>query len=94
MFSKKLLWLILTKAFDTVDNNKKFNRIGLCAQIESLLKDYLSDKEFVFPGFQKSSLKRIEYGVRHGSVLSTHLFSIYINDLPETCTKFEDGSFC
>ena len=90
--------MILTKVFDTVDNNKnlneKLNRIGLCAQTESLLEDYLSDKEFVFPGFQKSSLKRVEYGVRHGSVPSPHLFLIYINDFSETCTEFEDGPFC
>ena len=53
----------------------------------SWLDDYLSARKqfFQLSGFQ-SKQKTITYGVPQGSLLGPKLFSIFVNDLPESIT--------
>ena len=85
-----VLFIDFRKAFDTVNHTillEKLKAIGVSGDLLSWLDDYLSArKQFVqLSGFQ-SKQKTITYAVPQGSILGRKLFSIFVNDLPESIT--------
>lgn len=86
-----VLLIDFRKAFDTVNHTillEKLKAIGISGDLFSWLEDYMSArKQFVqLSGYQSGS-KTITYGVPHGSILGPKLFSIFVNDLPESITS-------
>ena len=92
------VFLDISKAFDKVWHEGllfKLESYGIGGELLNLFKDYLheSQQRVVLNG-QSSSWEAIKSGVPQGSVLSSLLFLIYINDfsdsLSSTCKIFAD----
>ena len=79
------------KAFDTVNHPillEKLKAFGVSVDLLSWLDDYMSArKQFGQLSEYQSEPKTISYGVPQGSILGPKLFSIFVNDLPESITR-------
>jgi len=86
-----VLFIDFRKAFDTVNHTillEKPKAIGVSGDLLSWLDDYMSArKQFVQLSEFQSKHKTITYGVPQGSILGPKLFSIFVNDLPESITS-------
>ena len=83
-----VLFVDFGKAFDFVNHSillEKLKATGISGSLFSWLANYLSNRnQFVQISGKKSDLQSVKYGVPQGSILGPRLFSIYVNDLPES----------
>ena len=68
---------------------QKLKHYGITGKANALFKIYLTERDqFVVYNIAKSDLISIYTGVSQGSVIGPLLFSIYINDLPNSFRCF------
>ena len=81
-----VLFLDLSKAFDTVDHNViklKLKSLGIKESSVSWFVSYLSNRsQFTSVDGASSDVEHVDSGVPQGSILGPLLFICYINDLP------------
>ena len=77
-----------SKAFDSVPHHrllKKVQAYGIQGSLWRWIENFLKDrKQRVILGSQKSEWKPVTSSIPQGSVLGTILFTIFINDMPES----------
>ena len=105
LFSKSLqngtqtdaISLDFSRAFDVVPHNRlllKMNYYGI-REILPWIKCFLTGrKQTVIIDGMKSKLVEVISGVPQGTVLTSLLFLIFINDLPTSVTNSFTGVFC
>lgn len=80
-------FLDIEKAFDRVWHNGliyKLIKMEVPHQLLNTIKSFLTNRTFkVEIGDKSSTSRQIQAGVPQGSCLSPHLFSVYINDMPQ-----------
>ena len=80
-----LVFIDIQKAFDCVDHNlllEKLEKLGIRGQLFTMIQDYLfGRRQRVQAGRHASDYLYVRYGVPQGSVLSTLLFILFINDI-------------
>ncbi len=85
-----VLFLDLTKAFDTVDHEilcRKLKLLGFKSQSVAWFRSYLENRiQYTQVNNHLSSVGKISCGVPQGSILGPLLFCIYVNDLG-SCLK-------
>ena len=83
--STGLVFIDIQKAFDCVDHNlllEKLEKLGIRGQLFTMIQDYLfGRRQRVQAGRHASDYLYVRYGVPQGSVLSTLLFILFINDI-------------
>ena len=88
----QLLLLDLSAAFDTIDHSiliKRLEDIGILGIPLAWVKSYLSERTFSIQiDNHYSSSCKMYYGVPHGSVLGSLLFSLYILPLKNIISNF------
>ena len=81
------------KAFDSVNRDilkRKLQAAGFYGALYDWMCDYRSQRmQHADVNRKTSTIKEIEFGVRQGSLLVPHLFSIHVNDLTDSITKGE-----
>lgn len=84
-----VLFLDLSKAFDTVDHNillYKLDKYGIRISTLLWLKSYLTDRQqYTIIDNVASPIKPVPVGVPQGSILGPLLFLIYVNDIHNAC---------
>lgn len=92
-----VLFIDFRKAFDSVNHTillQKLKAVGISGNLLSWMKSYLSNRnQFVQVNEVKSDTSFIKFGVPQGSILGPKLFSLYVNDLPESITSGELDMF-
>ena len=88
-----VLFIDFRKAFDSVNHFillQKLKAVGISGNLLSWMKSYLSNRnQFVQVNEVKSDTSFIKFGVPQGSILGPKLFSLYVNDFPESITSGE-----
>ena len=86
-----VIYLDLQKAFDSVPHNRlllKIESYGISGKFLGWIKSFLSNREqcVVLNGC-KSGWQKVLSGVPQGSILGPLLFTIYVNDFPQSISS-------
>ena len=95
-----VIYLDFQKAFDKVSHRRlllKVEKAGIQGPICDLIKDFLSNRKHrINVNGSYSSKSSVKSGIPQGSILGPLLFSIFINDLPDSiknhCMMFADDT--
>ena len=92
-----IIFLDLSKAFDSVQHNILINKImdlGVTTEVLNWFKSYLSNRsQYVRIGAATSTCAALKHGIPQGSVLSPFLFNIYTDSLPSVSKSCNLESF-
>ena len=96
-FTIGVVFIDFQKAFDTVSHDVlsyKLQACGISGDLHKLILNYLSGrKQYTEVNNQKSSTKPVNCGVPQGSLLGPRLYTIQVNDLPESTSEGELSLF-
>ena len=86
-----VIYLDLQKAFDSVLHNRllrKLESYGISGKFLNWIKGFLMDRDqcLVLNGC-KSRWKKVLIGATQGSILGPLLFTIYVNDIPQSISS-------
>ena len=87
------VYLDFSKAYDTVNKSillRKLHKLGFRENLHKYFDSYLTDRRvYVNVNGCNSTVRTINIGVPQGSVSSTWLFSLYINDMHRASKKLK-----